>query len=150
LTSSPFRPAVLFGLPAVATIVTDGAAVVLAPRGCAVGESLSDSPRTNDPCASADLPLFHIGTDMGWVAVIVGVGISFGVLWLATSGHPRWRGAVCVGFGLAALPPIVLVAAQDVASAFFPLLWTGVPSLLLLGSGARLLAPSADTQLGVE
>lgn len=53
--------------------------------------------------------------------------------------HPRWRAGVCLGFGLAAVAPIALFAAVAPIYVFFPLLWTGVPALLLLGSAKHLL-----------
>ena len=121
-----------------------GAAVLLSPFSC-WGDRLPDTPApVDDPCAAGEIPIIHDGVAGTWLIVLIAVGLGIAAVWVATRGHPRWRGVGLTVFGLLALVPIVAAATTSLALALIPTLWTGVPALLLLGSAFRLLTPPPD------
>ena len=100
--------------------------VVMSPFAC-WGDPIDVSPAE---CSIGANPLDH--TAVMLTAVLIATGVAAAVLWVETTGRPRWRAIACTLLGLAALTPFAVVVV-DRDWVVVPALWTGVPALLLLG-----------------
>jgi hypothetical protein len=126
-----------------------GAAFMLSPFAC-WGDRFDTPAPANDSCAAGEAPYVYDGSVVAWLAALVVMGLVAVLLWVATSGRPRWRGLGCLALGAAAIAPIVWGATSSALGAMVLFVWTGVPAILLLGAGFRLLNPRPDPSAQVS
>lgn len=116
------------------------AAYVLSPFAC-WGHRSEVAPAATDSCAVGEAPFVHDGTVVVWLIGLLVVGFGAVLLWYATNSRPRVRGLGCIALGVAATGPIARAVLVDPILAVLLFVWMGVPALLLLGAGWRLLRP---------
>jgi hypothetical protein len=111
----------------------------LSPFAC-WGDRLEGSPPANDSCAVGEAPFVQDGSLVAWLIGLLAIGFGAVLYWLAANDRPRLLAYGCIGVGHAAM----WAAISDPLFGMLVFVWTGVPALLLLGAGFRLLRGPAD------
>ncbi|MEI7745186.1 MAG: hypothetical protein WCK58_15730 [Chloroflexota bacterium] len=133
--------AALFWFEAIGAMVVAGY-LLLAPMSC-MGDG-------GGPCPGVLTDAFRDGSLAVVLLFMAGAAAAVTAGWAGTQGRPGARALAFSFVGALGAAPVVLAAATDGMAAWLPLLWSGIPAVLLLGTWVPVVARTGRSSLAAD